>query len=59
MKMNGASQEAMWASVERADMAKYEAALSDLRVAPSERHGASPAVPVRLIIRMSTGAEQG
>ena len=58
MKMNSASQDAMWTAVERADVAKYESALSDLHVIPSERHGASPAIPLRLIIRTSkTGAK--
>mmetsp|Transcript_5960 Transcript_5960/g.13047 ORF Transcript_5960/g.13047 Transcript_5960/m.13047 type:complete len:410 (+) Transcript_5960:27-1256(+) len=51
MKMSGAAQDALWAAIEKCDVAGVRAGLASTRVVPSERPGLLAHVPVRLLVR--------
>jgi hypothetical protein len=59
MKMNGAAQDALWAAVEKSEAQRYHEVLAGLRVAPTSKQGAIPAVPVRLLVPASQGEAWG
>ncbi|MEW5298360.1 MAG: hypothetical protein WDW36_001492 [Sanguina aurantia] len=51
MRMNGATQDELWAAVQRGDCPSFSAVWATARVVPTERQGNAANIPVRLFLK--------